>query len=391
MGFWSSIFKKKKRQETLEDDWNRLVYDRDNVDFENEEQRSRYVTGCLEQMAEAGKEIERFQGEYTLVTSYLTDIEEIERLPKEARAELDSIADRIVALEKERERYQKRKGRMRDGDYYKIKEQEDQVQEGIRKLRDCENYGSLIRQDLQRLSGERHAFEYRREELEALMGDLRGMALIFLTAFVVCMILLLVLQFGFEMNTRTGYFLAVGAAALAEAILVVKYTDSDRELHRVESGINKLIQLQNKVKIRFVNNQSLREYLCMKYNTDSAEALEMLWKQYVQEKEERRQYVEADAKCEYYQELLVRKMRNYRIADPERWMGHSGALLDKREMVEIRHALIQRRQALRKQIDYNNEIAEKARKEIMDIVNQYPVYTAEILEMVNRFDSSVDG
>lgn len=390
MGFWSRIFGRKRRKAQTAEDWDSLVYARDDVNFDDAEQRSRYVTGCLEQMSEAAREINLLTGEYTLVTSYLTDMEEIEALPEEEREEINGIARRLLALEQEREKYQSKKNRMRDSDYYKIRKQEDQVQEGIKKLSECENYGGLIKQDLQKLDRERHAYEFRRGELEVLMGNFRGMAVIFLTAFAVCLVLLVILQFGFEMNTRVGYLLATGAVTIAVTILVVKYTDSDRELRRVESGINRLIQLQNKVKIRYVNNRNLMEYLYMKYDTDSAAALERLWQQYRQEKEERKEYAEAEAKTEYYQKQMVSQMSNYHITDPGRWTGQPGALLDKREMVEIRHELILRRQSLRKQLEYNNGVAETARKEIMDVANRYPAYTSEILSMVERFDSSID-
>jgi hypothetical protein len=98
-----------------------------------------------------------------------------------------------------------------------------------------------------------------------------------------------------------GYFLAVGAGAVAISYVCIKYMDSDRELQRVEKTINKLIQLQNKVKIRYVNNCQLMEYLYLKYNTDSAARLEKLWKMYQDEKEERKQFAEAEAKIEYFQ------------------------------------------------------------------------------------------
>ena len=74
--------------------------------------------------------------------------------------------------------------------------------------------------------------------------------------------------------------------------------DAGRELQRVEKTINKIIQLQNKVKIRYVNNCQLMEYLYLKYNTDSAAKLEKQWKMYQDEKEERKQFAEAEAKIE---------------------------------------------------------------------------------------------
>lgn len=247
----------------------------------------------------------------------------------------------------------------------------------------------MVRQDLKRLDRERHAYEYRRLELDTMMNNYRGMAAIFMTAFVVCMALLLILQFVFEMETKFGYLLAAVAVVLAEMFLVVKYTDSEKELQRVGNAINKLIQLQNKVKIRYVNNNNLREYLRIKYNAENAATLEKRWELYQQEKEERKEYAEAEAKTEYYRKQMLDRMNNYRVKSPDRWLGHPEALLDPREMVEIRHGLIVRRQALRKQMDYNNGVADTARKEIMDIANKYPAYASEILAMVDRYDTDI--
>lgn len=386
MGFWKKLFGRKQDNQEAADDWEQIVYTRDDVDFHEEEQRSRYITNCLEQIADASKEINLLTGEYSLVTTYLCDIEELEALPSSEKEEVERIARMLTTLEKERQRYFGKKDRMPDSEYYQMRKQENEVEEGIRKLKECEDYAVLIRQDLGKLDGERHAFDYRKHELEIMLGNLRGMAVIFLTALGVCMLMLMVLQFGFGMNTYIGYILAVVAGAVATAVLSFKYTDAQRELKRVGSAINRLIQLQNKVKIRYVNNTNLLEYLYIKYDTDSADKLKKRWENYQQEKEERKQYAEAEAKTEYYQKQLVSQLSKYRISDPARWIHQAAALLDKREMVEIRHSLILRRQALRKQLDYNKEIADVAHKEIMDVVEQYPDYTAEILDMVNKYE-----
>lgn len=386
MGFWKKLFGRKQDNQEAADDWEQIVYIRDDVDFHEEEQRSRYITNCLEQIADASKEINLLTGEYSLVTTYLCDIEELEALPSSEKEEVERIARMLTTLEKERQRYFGKKDRMPDSEYYQMRKQENEVEEGIRKLKECEDYAVLIRQDLGKLDGERHAFDYRKHELEIMLGNLRGMAVIFLTALGVCMLMLMVLQFGFGMNTYIGYILAVVAGAVATAVLSFKYTDAQRELKRVGSAINRLIQLQNKVKIRYVNNTNLLEYLYIKYDTDSADKLKKRWENYQQEKEERKQYAEAEAKTEYYQKQLVSQLSKYRISDPARWIHQAAALLDKREMVEIRHSLILRRQALRKQLDYNKEIADVAHKEIMDVVEQYPDYTAEILDMVNKYE-----
>ena len=385
MAWWNRFFKKKEPIQQ-EEDWEQLVYNRNGVNFDEEDQRKRYIVNCLEQITEASKEIDLLTGEYTLVTSYLTDADEIEALPTEQREEINRVAGKLTGLEQERSRYREKKNRMRDSDFYAMRKRETEIEEGIQKIREGEKYGNLVRQDLHRLDGERHAYEYRRNELENLMNNQRGMAVIFLTALVVCVVMLVILQYVFEMDVYVGLFLAVGAGAVAISYVCIKYMDTGRELQRVEKSINKIIQLQNKVKIRYVNNCQLMQYLYLKYNTDSAARLEKQWKMYQEEKEERKQFAEAEAKIEYYQKQLVSQLSNYRVQMPERWISQTAALLDKREMVEIRHELIQRRQALRKQMDYNQEVAESARKEVKDIAAAYPKYADEILSMVERYD-----
>lgn len=386
MGFWKNLFSKKEQQQPPEEDWEQIVYTREEMDFRDEEQRSRYITDCLEQISEASREINLLMGEYSLVTSYLTDMEEIEALTESEREEVDILARRLNALEEERVRYRGREDRMSDAEYTAMRRQENEVADGIERIKKEEKYGALVKQDLKRLDRERHAYEFRKEELNTIQMNLRGMALIFLIALAVCLVMLVVLQFGFDMNTEVGYFLSLTAAAVAIAVLCVKYMDAEREKNKVGNAINKLIQLQNKVKIRYVNNVNLLDYLYLKYNTNSGVKLEKLWNRYQVEKEERKQYAEAEAKIDYYGKQLVDRLANYRVSDPNRWVYQTRALLDKREMVEIRHDLIGRRQALRKQLDYNKEVAATAKSEIMDVVKQFPAYAKEILDMVDRYD-----
>lgn len=386
MGFLRNLLQKRRVETEKEEDWEEIVYPREKVDFNDGEQRNRYITGCLEQMAEASREIEQFTGEYDRVTSYLTDMEEIEALPDKDRQEINTFARKLLMLEQEREHYHERKNRMNDTDYYQMRKQEEDLEEGLIKLKQAEEYGGMIKQDMRRLETERQAYEFRRAELDVAMQNFKGMAVIFLTAFGVCIVMLLILQFGFEYDTKLGMLLAVAAAAIALSVLCIRFMDSDKERAGVVNSINRLIQLQNKVKIRYVNNRNLVDYFCLKFNTDSAAKLEKKWNQYQQEKEQRKQYAEAEARLEYYQDQLVEKLSTYRIRNPERWVGQPAALLDKREMVEIRHDLILRRQSLRKQMDYNNNIGETARQEVRNVAKQYPMYMAEILEMVERYD-----
>lgn len=391
MGLLKWLFgsRKKQKEEEQQEDWDKLVCRRDQIDIDDEIERTRYLTSCMEQLGEAEKEINLLTGEYSLVTSYLTDMEEIESLPQEQAEEIKSIAGKMLALEKERQRYLDKKERMTDSEYHKMRAQEDEAEEGIAKLKEAERYQKLVKQDLAKLDGERHAYGYRRNELRTMLANLRGMAMICLVALAVCVLMLLVLQFGFSMDTAVGYYVAVGAAAVAITVLYLKYTDADRELTRVEKAQNRLIQLQNTVKIRYINNVNLLDYLYLKYDVDSAAKLQQLWELYQAEKEERRQYAEAEARYDYNKKQLSALLSRYRVKDPDRFVLRPASLVDSREMIELRHELIVRRQALRKQLEYNKELAGTAQQEIKDIAMKHPQYAAEIREMLEKAENSL--
>lgn len=359
-------------------------------DFDNSELRGEYVRNCLEKISDASKEMENLDYEYNLVTSYLKDMEEIEALPDDEAEYLRTCAKKVEVLQCSRDDFIERKRRMSDERFYQMDRMIDEIKEGRIKLKEAENYQELIKKDLSRLDGEKHAYLYRKKELTGILADTKGMIIISITAFALCIILLLVLQFLLEMDTKAGYLITAGVAAIAITAIYVKHMDARRELKRVELGINKIILLQNRVKIRYVNNKNLLDYLYIKYNVESAEELEELWQKYAQEKEEREKLRQAELDLDAFQQELLKILKRYKLAYPEIWLHQTEAIIDRKEMVEIRHNLIIRRQSLRKRIEYNKEtVAGGAQKDIKELVKRYPKYAREILETVEKYEESM--
>lgn len=389
MGLLQRIFNwKRDYEEAYEvEEWNEIVYDRDDLQVHNRKQREEYVRGCLEQIAEASREVENLQHEYQVVTSHLKDIEEIEALPENESRLLMECAKRIDTLERQQSGYKERKNRMTDEKFYQMECMEEEVQEAYEKLEKAEEYQDLIKRDLRRLDSERQAYGFRKIELRHLMKDTRSMTIVCATAVIFCLLLLLVLQYAFSFDVKIGYLAAGGIGALAITAIFLKYNDAVRELSQVESGISRLIRLQNTVKIRYVNNTHLLDYLYMKYNVKSAQELGRDYKQYLEEKDERHNYKRAEIELDSTQQELLHILRRYQVKDPMIWLYQTQALLDKKEMIEIRHNLIIRRQSLRRRMDYNKEvIAGKAKAEVKDLVENYPKYAKEILGIVAEYD-----
>lgn len=395
MGLIKKLLHLKKRTNEPEyetGDWNEIVYNRDDLQIKDRNQRREYVKGCLEQIAEASRELENLQFEYNMVTSYLKDMEEIEALPPEEKAVLEDSARKIEALELQQSGYKERKNRMSEEKFRQMERLEDDVQEGLEKLTQAEEYQELIKRDLRKLDGEKQAYFFRKRELQRVIEDTRSMTIVCTVALVVCILILLVLQFGFRMNTKLGYLAAAAVGAAVITVIFTKHNDGVRELSQVENGIGRIIRLQNTVKIRYVNNTHLLDYLYMKYNVSSAGELGKSWQQYIEEKEERKSYQDAERELDLCQKELLHVLRRYQVQDPMIWLHQTQAILDKKEMVEIRHNLIIRRQSLRRRMDYNREvIAGNAQAEIKDLVDKYPEYAKEILNIVAQYANSEEG
>ena len=392
MGLFENIFKWKRRDDEPEyeiEDWNEIVYDRDDLQINDKKQRKEYVQGCLEQIAEASKELEELEFEYNMVTSYLKDMEEIEALPEEEREILCECAKKIDALEEQQSGFRERKNRLDDGKFRQMQRLEEEVQEGLEKLTEAEHYQDLIKRDLRRLDGEKQAYTFRKNELRHVIADTRSMTIVCSVAVIACILLLLLLQFTLQLDTKIGYLLAAGIGAVAITLIYIKHMDAKRELEQVENGISRIIRLQNTVKIRYVNNTHLLDYLYMKYDVSSAGELGKSWQRYQDEKEERHSYQQAERELDQYQKELLHTLRRYQVKDPMIWLHQTRAILDKKEMVEIRHNLIIRRQSLRRRMDYNKEvIAGKAQAEIKDLAEKYPRYAKEILNIVDQYADS---
>lgn len=86
---------------------------------------------------------------------------------------------------------------------------------------------------------------------------------------------------------------------------------------------------------------------------------------------------------------MINLLQRCRIQDPGRWLHQAQALIDSKEMVEIRHNLIIRRQKLRKQMEYNAKAAQDAQGEVQDIIEKYPEYAEKIIDLVSDYEKAL--
>ena len=385
MGLFKKLFGKKNPEQdnSSEEKWEYSFIESGEI---SQEECHKYMDECIMQMREASDEIDLLNREYDIVPSHINDMDEIERLPEHIHAPIVDCAKKISKMEKERTRFLGVEGRMKDSDFAHMERIAKEMPEGYEKLAQTEEYQKKIRSDLNYLGNEKQAYIYRRNELKNTMANLRGISIICIVAAIMCFLMLFVLYFTFEMDVRIGYVLTSAAAAATFFIVYFKNTDCRKQLKKIDITYSKLIHMHNATKIRYVNNTGLLEYYYLKFGVDSSKELKSMWEQYLKEKSERERYENTINDLPLYRDELLRRISKCPVSDPGIWIHQSEALIDHNEMVEIRHALIERRQNLRKQMDENRKYASNALERLKQFVRIYPQYSAEVMKRVEAFE-----
>lgn len=359
---------------------------RSEVDMSDRVLRERYVRNLCDQMAECTNEIEDASKEYRYVTDYLKDCELIDSIPEDTESRLVSAAENVIHLLKENESHSGRLGKISEAKYEEMQAIAADMPKILNDMKEHEEYKELVRDDLKRLDGEKVTRQFALREERVRQISCRNIAMISVFSMTFLILILLILQYMFDMNVMPGIIAAAALGAIALTVSFSTFITARSAERRTRNQLNQVISKQNTVKIRFVNTENLIEYEYSKYHVHSSDELEHYWKLYLEEKKERelirRMSSDLDAAEERYRKELINANVNY----PTLWIHQAEAVLDHREMVELRHELVARRQGLRKRIDYNTDNRDAAKREVEDLVAKYPNYAREILDIVSTYE-----
>lgn len=349
---------------------------------DSKEEIDGFVQNALSQIEIANKAVEDSRDEYDAVTNSLKDIQLITDIPPEAKEELAVAAEKINELSAEREAYQKSPNKIPEEQYRRMESYGESIREIMKRLDDDEKYAVVIKNDMQAIDGEKTEIRYEIEECQDkldLYKRLMGWVLGILGAVVVFTVVNMVML-------ESAYDVWIYGGLMGIGILLVmifaKQQEERRELKFQERKMNRAISLLNRAKVRYVNIQNSIDYQHMKYGVESAYELNHIWGIYLEMKRERELFRHSSRELHDAETELISILSDYKLVDPRIWVHRSAALLDDREMVEVRHELNTRRQKLRKNMDYNRQVAENTSRSIQDFARLNKAYAEEIMNMV---------
>ena len=147
----------------------------------------------------------------------------------------------------------------------------------------------------------------------------------------------------------------------------------------------------NKVKIKYVNITNAIDYACEKYHIRTSADLNQQWDYYMEAVREREKYQRTNEDLEYFNSRLVRSLSKYQLYDAQVWITQAVALVDPKEMVEIKHGLINRRQKLRDRIEYNVNVILNQKKEAQQLLDKVGDMRPQIEQIIDSIDRLADA
>ncbi len=353
--------------------------------FSDRETRMTFLEGNCEIIAAADKQILESRKEYEVVTGYLSDIQKIDSVRAEERAEINEAANKIINLNKERLAMQHTPSKITVAQRYAIEQDEEGVEKEIEKLKENEAYKALVEKDLKILEKERDELDDNIVECIS-KTDFNRKLLTFATVFIgIALVLLIVARVVKEVDVTAVFAVIVVFGGLCAAYFFLVHRKTVLAMKNSEAKMERAISLLNKTKIKYVNVTNVLDYNYEKYHVNDSKELMFNLKEYNRIVEEERRFQKAEQLIDFYDKDLRSRLKACGVNDVGIWIYQCEALVDAGEMVEVRHRLNVRRQKLRKTIDFNMQQRKSAVLALQSFAVKYRQYEIEVKMVMERY------
>jgi len=345
--------------------------------------RSYIDSNCTKMIAVSGENKE-FRSEYEKVTGYLKDIETIDNMVPEKKIKMISVATEIVELTRQLKKASKHVGTISSVQYKAMQQHEDIMNGELISIKRKEKLQMDIKSDMRHLEAEKAGLLYEQKYRSQKHGYYKTLSIGIGFIIISLMVFLTVLAFYSEMDMTMAFIAVIAVTGLLILYLFMGVRKNRYNTQLAGRKINRAINLLNSAKIKYINTTALLDYLYSKYSVKNAAELEYVWGQYLRIKNEEDQMREAKNRKEELENTLLAMLTEEEISDTNIWTSQVVALIESREMVEVRHKLNVRRGKLREQIAYNDEIYTQSAQRLTMLINENPEMSdEEILELIS--------
>lgn len=349
--------------------------------------RERKTVGDFcEQLVDTKYHMEDMKQEYKLVTDYLVDIQRIEELPVNLAEDIIDTAKEIERLDGNRSKYQQSENLLTTEQYRTMQRLEDDIPDTIKNLNDMEMRDSMLKNDMGYLEGEKEDLKYARVEDTDNAYRIRSVLIVVLVLFLLISITLFAVALLAKKDVTLPAATEGTIAVICFAVCYIQYANINRRVQENDAKLQRAISLLNKVKAKYVNNTNTLDYIYEKYDVNSGKELMYRWDLYNQMQRDAKKYSQASESYYLACDRLVKQLSDVGVTDPMVWKNQTNALIDRREMVEIKHGLNVRRQKIREKMASCEKIRQNATAALKASIAANPGIESYIRELLATYN-----
>ena len=262
--FW----KKRRRYNSWEDEESDDI-ELEVVDFGSlsANDRNTYIEEQCEIIVQCNNNVENAKREYKTIGSCFADIQTIESQDEKTRDRITYLARSIVDIGIDRKQIFSGEKKISGTRYMQLEQEEDNIVDGIKNLKNNEIYLQVVKKDMSALTGEKTALRMDEEELMDRQKIIKNISIVSMVCFVIIFGVLIVAGAVAENYNPSLFFWVLLGAALFVAADMLLYQRTTYNIMLTEKKLNRAISLHNKVKIKYINTKKgVRLYGLWWYN-----------------------------------------------------------------------------------------------------------------------------
>lgn len=346
-----------------------------------------YVRQQCEIMEEAAGYIEGIKAEYEAVTEDFNDIQLIDDAPADIKNKIVSCAEIIDNMMVDRRILKSSEQKMSNAAYRRLETFENEIPSGIKFIHEQEEYYDSVKQDLRILEAEKMNLRLESKMLVKRQLKIRTLAKTAFIALAIVFVIFIISMMVVESDSDTALFIIVSLlAAILSVGMVAILKVTERNVLITEIKLNKTIGIINKIKIKYINVSNTLDYEYSKYGVKSSYELEKKFNLYKEMKEEQNRMLDMTASLNKAENDLENILGKLGVYDIHVWFGRVKALINPKEMVEVRHELNTRRYKLRQQIEYNEKRIEEAKSNIKNATLSNPEHSDGAMRVIEMYE-----
>lgn len=346
-----------------------------------------YVKEQCDIMEEAAAYMENARQEYEAVTERFSDIQAIDEAPEPLKKEILDAAEEVDSLTIDRRIFKSSEQKLSNNAYHNMEKFEDELPKGIKYIERQESYYETVQRDMRMVEGERLGLRMESKQLVKRQLKIRKMAISFIVCILVVYAIFMVAIMTANSDEDMAMLLIVtGLAAVFALSMFAILKTTERQVLVTEIRLNKATALLNKIKIKYINAANTLDYEYNKYHVKSSYELAKKYEAYVQMKAEQTKAMQLTNYLNGAEQKLEKTLKKAGIYDTHIWLGQVRALINPKEMVEVRHELNAQRQKLRNQMEYNSTRIEEAKNNIKEITLKNPEYSSYALRIIEMYE-----